>query len=110
MEPQIKTALLTGAVVGLVAVYDLPGSSFYGALSQAALLTYAVDKFAPVTTTQKLFYIGTAMSTLCGLFHGMGSLNSIKYGALTGTMAAASIYYNRSASPSPPAPPPIGRV
>lgn len=98
MEPQVKSALLTGVVVGLVALYDLPGSSFYGAASQASLITYAVDKFAPVTTTQKLFYIGTAMSSLCGLLHGMGTFNSLKYGALTGAMATAAIYYSAADS------------
>jgi hypothetical protein len=88
-------ATATGAVVGAVAAWDKPGSSFVAVAGQVAVMTlvpvYFMNK--DYTYLQTATANGALMAAVCYGFHSFGADSCAKYGILVGAVTYAALAF-----------------
>lgn len=81
-------AVMSGAVVGLVAVVDKPGSPFLAVAGQAGAVSFAVNMLAATyPMEQRAAAVGAGMGVLCHFVHELKGKTSLQYAIMTGVVA-----------------------
>jgi hypothetical protein len=88
-------ATATGAVVGAVAAWDKPGSSFVAVAGQVAVMALVPVYFMSkdYTYLQTATANGALMAAVCYGFHSFSADSCAKYGTLVGAVTYAALSF-----------------